>query len=144
MAAEDAVESTRDALTKEMTDIKKLLSDDKAERENEKKLEAFRKQMDAGFDKLRSEGVMEEGLAKVRETMEKDGIADPELAWLKVQRYNPPAEVADPAGSRSWNFFEQAEQSGEDPVAALMESRGKNDAIVSKLARQALKDVRGR
>ena len=94
--------------------------------------------------KARSSGYTEEGLTELESFMEKNGVADHELAIPAFERLHPPPEPVVSGGSR-WNFFDQAgEGVAGGMLKQLMDSHGDDENALGGLVGVALKDVRGR
>lgn len=90
----------------------------------------------------RDAGYTDDGLQKLEEFMEKNGIADHSIAIPAFEKLNPPPEPV-ATGSSHWNFFDQREQGvGEGAFKALME--GNDEAFLAATIPNALKEVRGR
>ena len=92
--------------------------------------------------KARAAGYTEEGLNELEAFMEKNGVADHELAIPAFERLHPPPEPVVSGGSR-WNFFDQATPNGDAVLKNFMDT-GNDEAFLAAMVPQALKDVRGR
>lgn len=141
----------RQEMTEKLSGIEKMLADDREERRKEKEdrdAAAQRHDLETRWAssraKARDAGYTDEGLQQLEEFMEKNGVADHELAIPAFERLHPPPEPVVSGGSR-WNFFDQNEQ---DPSAGLlkglMDSQGQDENALGGLVGVALKDVRGR
>jgi hypothetical protein len=139
---EEKIEAAVGATKAEIEALKKQLAEDREKREHEAKVGALQKSIEDGIAKLVSEGWMPDGITAVRKLMEDKGIVDPAIAAAYYEKTHPaPAPVA--GGGGPWNFIE-ASAAGDDPDwKKLIETKGENDAIVDKMARDALNDMRG-
>ena len=94
-----------------------------------------------GRVKAREQGYTAEGLTALEEFMEKNGIADHELAIPAFERINPPPEPV-VTGGAGWNWFDRAAEAEEDAAyKALME--GRDDEFLARTIPAALKEGRG-
>ena len=140
--AEAAAAAPVNELTKTVADLRKEIADDKAEREKKIRLDALNGTVEGGMAKLRREGWQDEGLAEVRKIMDEKGILDPEIAAAYYEKQHPPQTPATPSGVGGWNFVENV-QDGEADLKKLLDSKGNNEALADKMAREALTEVRG-
>lgn len=129
-------------LEQTVADLQKQISDDKAEREKEAKLNALNGSVEQGLSKLRRSGWTDEGLAEVRKLMDEKGILDPEIAAAYYEKQHPPQDPATPRGVGGWNFAEQI-QDNEADLKKLLETKGNSDVLADKMAREALNEFRG-
>lgn len=134
-------ESTQ-SVREELAALKKERESDKQERDQATKLDAINKKVDAGFAKLRQQGVTEKGLEGVRKLMDEEGILNPEIAWAHFERLNPPQEPVQQS-TGGWDFLSMP-QEGADDLKKLVETKGENDRLVDKMAFEALREIRGR
>jgi len=139
---EEAARKPVEDLSKTVADLQKQLADDKAEREKTASLDALNGKVEAGLAKLRRAGWTDEGLAEVRKLMDEKGILDPQIAADHYEKQHPPAAPATPSGVGGWNFVENVQDSEAD-LKKLVESKGNNEALADKMAREALQEVRG-
>ncbi len=72
--------------------------------------------------------------------MEKNGVADHEVAIPAFERLHPPPEPVVSGGAR-WNFFDQAAGANDEAMKALM--GGNDEAFLSMALPTALKEGRG-
>lgn len=91
--------------------------------------------------KARAAGYTDEGMTELEAFMEKNGVADHELAIPAFERLHPPPEPVVSGGSR-WDFFGAPTEGGDVSLDALM--KGNDEAFLSQAIPAALKDVRGR
>lgn len=139
---EEAARAPVMALEQTVKDLQKQMADDKAEREKEAKLNTLSTSVEKGRQKLRAEGWTDEGIAAVDKLMEERGILDVEMAAAYYEKQNPPQAPANPRGVGAWNFVEQV-QDNEADLKKLLESKGGNESLSDKMARDALNEFRG-
>lgn len=137
-----AADTTISDLTKKLDDF---ITTQKKEREEA--IEAahkadVEKRMMEGFTRLKQAGVTDDGIEGVKKIMEAEGILNPEIAWAHFEKLHPQPEPVLPNGTSGWNFPQQMSESNDD-IKKLIESRGENSAVLDKMAREALNDVRG-
>lgn len=121
-----------------------FITSQKTEREEQKADEARRaleNRWTTSRGKAREAGYTEEGLTELEAFMEKNGVADHELAIPAFERLHPPPEPVVSGGSR-WNFFDQQAGANDEALKALMS--GNDEGFLSVAVPAALKDVRGR
>lgn len=125
-------------------ELKKQLADEKAARDQEKKLTELSAGIERGLDKLRREQhLTDDGVAAVRKIMEEEGITKPEIAWAHfVQLHPPQALISNSGGPGSWNFMEPPADDQAD-LKKLIESKGESMGVVDKLTRDTLNEIRG-
>jgi len=139
--AEAAAAAPVNELSKTVADLRKEIADDKAEREKKIRLDALSSTVDGGMAKLRRSGWTDEGLDEVRKLMDEKGILDPEIAAAYYEKQHPPQTPATPSGVGGWNFVENV-QDGEADLKKLLDSKGNNEALADKMAREALTEIR--
>lgn len=127
----------------QMEDMKKRLDArdqaDAAAAEKRQEDDAMSRLTD-GFERLRKEGLTEEGEEKVKRLMVDRNIADPEAAFAYFQRKNPPARAETSAYTPShWNYetdampdtaawFKNPDKAEDDAIGqVLMEMRQGQD-----------------
>jgi hypothetical protein len=141
----------RQEVTEKLSGIEKMLADDRAERAKEKEerdasdqRHALETRWSQSRAKARDAGYTDEGLTELEAFMEKNGVADHELAIPAFERLHPPPEPVVSGGSR-WNFFDQQAVNGDAVLKSFMDSGGQNDeAFLGAMIPAALKEVRGR
>ena len=143
----DAMKETSEpveGLKKEIGDLKKQLTDEKAERDKNERLSALAAKVDAGHAKLRSEGWTLDGIKLLDEFREKEGILDPIAAAAYYEKLNGPQVVpATPSsGLGRWDFTDIPEKD-EGYAKKLLETRGESETLVMKEAMKALNEFRG-
>jgi hypothetical protein len=139
---EEAARKPVEELSKTVEELRKQLSDDKAERDKQAKLSELTGSVEAGIGKLRRAGWTDEGITEVRKLMDERGIIDPEIAAAYYEKQHPPQAPATPSGVGGWNFVENV-QDGEADLKKLLDSKGNNEALADKMARDALQEMRG-
>lgn len=128
-------------VTQSVDEMKKMLADERAEREREKAAAALQTKIDAGIAKLRQQGWTEEGIDGVRKLMHEKGLPDPEDAAILFERLHPPAT---PIASGSSSFFDIVNPpDNDDFVKALMTHRGESEGAMAKKTAEILGEMRG-
>lgn len=110
------------------------------EREQNAKLNALKSQHAAGIAELRRTGWTEDGIKAVEKLMDEKGLLDPLDAAAIHEKAHPPSAVASPSGVGGWNFAEGI--AAEDPLKKLLDTKGKNDLVVDKMASDVLNEFR--
>ena len=140
---ERVVEERVGALAKTVTDF---ITESKTQREkdeSERRLDKLATSIDAGIAKLRSEeGLTDEGEKALRELMVKKGETDVFDAWAVFQRHNPPPPPAAPSSGRMFDVISAAKSGDDEFIKGMIESRGDNQALVDKVAWDAINEVR--
>src|ERR1700752_1085485 len=138
----DPLEQRVAPLQTSVEELKKQLAEEKAAREQEKKLSELSAGIERDFDDLRrNHGLLPEGEAAVRKIMEEEGITKPKIAWAHFLREHPPqTPVATGASSGPWDFLERPADDQVD-LKKLIESHGESTPVVDKLAREALAEI---
>ena len=139
--AEAAAAAPVNELSKTVADLRKEIADDKAEREKKIRLDALNGTVEGGLAKLRRAGWTDEGLTEVRKLMDEKGILDPEIAAAYYEKQHPPQTPATPSGVGGWNFVENVQDSEAD-LKKLLDSKGNNEALADRMAREALGEIR--
>lgn len=130
--------------------INDFIAEQKKDREEREATEQ-RRQLEARWSTsqavARDAGYVGEGLTKLEEFMERNGIADHELAIPAFERLNPPPEPVS-TGSQHFNLFgmqqTDSEQEG-DALQKFMASGGQDDeAFLSAVLPIARKETWGR
>lgn len=139
---EKTVAEPLQAALKRVDDLAAEMKKDKEERERADQLSRLNANVEAGFAKLRSDGWQEDGIKKVDELMKEKGILDPIIAAAYIEKSMPKPEPATPSGSGAWNFIDGV-QDGEADLKKMIESKGNNESLADKMARDALNEIRG-
>ena len=138
-AAQEPIEAVR----KEFEDFKNATEKKDSEREKNEKLSALNAKIEEGKSILRREHrYTEDGIKAVEKIMEERGLLDPLDAAAIFEKQHPPQQIATPGGGGAWNFVEQIHD-GEADLKKLIETRGSNEMVADKMAREALSEVRG-
>ena len=127
----------------EMSALRKELAEEKAKSEQDAKLSALQRKIDAGNAQLLSEGWTQDGIKTLTEFREKEGILDPIAAAAYYEKLNG-AQVAPmqpSSGFGAWNFGEVPKDEN-DFVKKLMDSHGQNDLVVENEAMKVIKEFR--
>lgn len=130
------------AALKRVEELEAQIKKDKDERDNAEKLARLNSSVEAGFAKLRADGWQEDGIKKVDELMKEKGILDPVIAAAYIEKSMPKPDPVTPSGTGSWNFIEGV-QDGEADLKKLIDSKGNNEPLADKMARDALSEIRG-
>jgi hypothetical protein len=140
----DPIESGFEELRKANSDLRKQIEDDKSERERNTKLDAIKHQQDADFDALRRDKWTPDGIAKVKEVMEREGILNVRIAADHIEKQMPPAsDPIMPGGHGGWNFADALAGETDADLKRLIESKGENEGLLRKMAGEAINEVRG-
>ena len=139
---EKIVAEPMQAALKRVADLEEQIKKDKEEREQADKLSRLNATVESGFAKLRADGWQEDGIKKVDELMKEKGILDPIIAAAYIEKSMPKADPVTPTGTGSWNFIEGV-QDGEADLKKLIDSKGNNESLADKMARDALNEIRG-
>jgi hypothetical protein len=121
--------------------MQKMLADERAEREAERKQAELRTSWEQGRSKLRAAGYTDEGLEMVEKFMEDKGIADHEVAAAAHERLHPPQQPVRSASS-GFDIFSSNSRSDES-LKALFENPD-NPMAIDALVNDALRSARGR
>ena len=140
--AQEASAGANDTVLKEVEAVKKQIADDKAEREKREKIDSLTGSIEKQKLKFRRAGWFDEDIAAVEKLMEEKGTTDFEMAAALYEKNRPPPQVATPSGVGGWNFAENVADTEVD-LKKLLESKGNNEALADKMAREALQEVRG-
>lgn len=130
-------------LKKTVEELNKKIEDDKTAREQADKLAGLKAKVDAGYAQLRKDGWTDEGIEGVKKLSEEKGILDPLDAAAIFLRDHPPQAPATPSGGTgAWNFVDSVGDNEAD-LKKLLDSKGDNNMLVDKMARDALNEIRG-
>ena len=135
----------------EIDEFKKLLNDERAARAAEREAETQRLAMERAErtvaqqrDRLRAKGWQDEGIAAVEQFATEHGVPNLEIAASHWEKLHPPAELATPNGSGSWNFFDDQQAEGDKKfVEAMINTRGEDEGALNREIHAALAEVRG-
>jgi hypothetical protein len=123
-------------------ELKQMLADQKAEREQEARMAKLNKTWEAGQSKLRTNGYTDEGLAEVEKFMELHGVADHEVAAAAFERMHPPAEPVKAVGGNRFDLFEPDTRSSEEMQKLFADPD--DPMVLNSLINNTLRQVRGR
>lgn len=141
---EEAAKAPVAALETQVSELKKQIDEDKAEREKQAKLNVLTNTVETGMANLRRAGWTDEGLVEVNKLMEERGIIDPEIAAAYYEKQHPPQTPIKPSGVGGWNFGEVPEDSDAYSKALLAsKNAADNEALVMREAGRALDEFRG-
>lgn len=110
------------------------------DREQNDKINALKTLHATGIAKLRGDGWTEDGIKAVETLMEQKGLLDPLDAAAIHEKAHPPQAVAAPSSVGAWNFAEGI--AAEDPLKKLLDTKGKNDLVVDRMASDVLNEFR--
>lgn len=131
-----------EAITKEFKDYVAQQEKDKADEAKQRKMDALNASISTGIAQLKREGWTPDGIKGVEALMEEKGILDPMDAAAIYEKAHPPQVPVTPHGSGAWNFMSQPTE-GQDDLKKLIESRGENEQLLSKMTADAINEVRG-
>ena len=140
----DPLEERFAELTKANSDLRAQIEKDKAEREQSEKLEALKRTWDSEVSSLvREHGYTPEGIKALEKIRDERGIMSANDCSAIWERANPPQNPISPTSAGSgWNFMEPQEGDADD-LKKLIDSKGENNALIDKMAHEALRDARG-
>jgi hypothetical protein len=135
-------------LNSEMSEIKKMLAEEKAAREAEKvereqavRISEFQQGWERQKSRLREAGWRDEGISEVEKFAQERGVPDLEIAASHWEKLHPPPEPVQPNGSGSWGFFDQP--ADDDMfVKKMIDSRGEDESALNQEINAALKEYR--
>ena len=125
-----------------VAELEKKLAEKDAENEKNAKLANLAALQEKGFAELKQSGWQQEGLDGIKKMMEDKGILNPIDAAAIFEKQHPQPQPVTPSGHGAWDFMDNV-QDGEKDLKSLIESRGENNNLIDKMAREALADVRG-
>lgn len=132
------------AIQKSVSDFIAASTSQREKDESERRLDKLENSITAGIAKLRAEeGLTDEGEKALRELMVKKGETDVFDAWAVFQRHNPPPPPAAPSSGRMFDVISAAKSGDDEFIKGMVESRGENQALVDKIAWEAINEVRG-
>jgi hypothetical protein len=126
------------ALEKKIEDEKKAAETEAKTREFLSSWESAKARLRDKYPDLNDKGIEEiENLAKTR------GIPDLEAAGALFRELHPPATPEHPSGPSGFNLFDTPQQDDlKDDMKKLMESGGENQAVLDKMIRDTLGQIR--
>lgn len=141
----DAAKPLQEALNKvdeRISLLDKKLLEDAAAREAAEKVTALKAKWESGRAELRAEGYTEDGIKKIEELMEKEGIANHKAGAAYFDRLNPPEIPVAPQDS-GFDMLTKPFTQGEDEASrkALFENP---DQWAAGEVANTLKDLRKR
>lgn len=131
-----------DPVSKELSELRKEMAEEKANREARERLQALNAQHEAGFSRLRQQGWTDKGIEEVRKIMEEKGILDHDIAAAYHEKLHPPQNLVTPNGSGGWNFMDQVSADTDADLKKLIETKGDSIPLIDKMARDALTEHR--
>lgn len=132
-----------EALRKEFDDFRRATAEEKAKNESDAKLAALQQRIDRGNAKLLDEGWTPDGIKKLDEFREKEGILDPVAAAAYYEKLHgsPVAPMQPSSGTGAWNFMELPKEGG-DFIKSLIDTKGQNDLVVENESKKILQEIR--
>lgn len=140
--AKKPVEDELEKLRQEMAADRKARQEEKEKEEAERKAASFRDSWEKQKRALADQGYTDEGIKKIEEHAEKEGIPNLRAAAADFDRLNPPAAPVQSNGALGFDIFNPPADDAED-MKAMVESRGESDSALNKLIGKALTDIRG-
>lgn len=95
---------------------------------------------------LRADKWTDEGITKIKEFAEKQGILDLTVAAAAFEKLHPPADLITPQSrSGGWDFMQPLPDTDKDAkfVNELIKSKGENEPLLAQRTQDALAEVRG-
>lgn len=142
----DAAKPIQDAMAKldqRFSDFEKRLDEDKAAREEAKKLSELNSRWNKGRAMLSEQGYTTEGIERIEKLMEERGIADHDAGAALFDRLNPPEQPIMPDNSGFGMLTEAFTPSGDANAEADRKLLFDNpDAWLNKSVTETLKDIR--
>lgn len=140
----DAKEPVMEAIGQVNTSIaemRKLIDDDKAAREDEKRMAKLNAQWSAGRVKAAKEGYDGDALKALEDFMQEKGIAEHEIAIPAFERMHPPSAPII-SSSNKFDFFNKPNADSSDQLMKKLWS-GDSDGFLNDSINQTLKEMRG-
>ncbi len=139
---DEAINAPIKAALKRVEDLESKLAAEKAENEKNAKLAQLSQLEQEGLKELRRDGWTEEGIEGVKKLMDEKGILDPLDAAAIFEKHHPAPPPATPSGHGAWGFMDNVNE-GEKDLKALIDTKGENNPLVDRMAREALNEIRG-
>lgn len=135
-----------EAMQKRQEEFEKKILDERAKEEADRHAKDLRSRWMDGRKVLESEGYDAEGVKKIEEYMEKNGIVDHEIGLAAWERKHPRPTPA-PSHSGNIGMFdllnpEKKDDKLDDAMKRLMSSGGEDSGALDSLVTSALADVR--
>lgn len=125
-----------DAIQKRLDDREKAEADEREKRGHA----ALTQKVIDGRKMLADEGYTEDGIKKIEEMMETEGVASYSVAKVYYEKLNPPAQPVTASNRMIDYLVPETRQS--DDMKPLFEGRGQSQAWENQAIRDALADVR--
>lgn len=130
-----------EALRKEMSEFRESLTKSQEDKERQARVNEIAARQERDKARLRrEEHYTDDGIKAVEKIMEEKGLLDVADAVAIFERNNPPPAPATP-GIGQWNFTDSTGDSDKN-ITDLISSRGQNDQIADRMAREALNEFR--
>jgi hypothetical protein len=130
-----------DALRKELASFREENAKERHDREERDRVAALTTRWNTGRDSLRKAGYNEDGIKKIEEIMEQEGIANHDVAQAYFERLNPPPAPVRPAAA-AFNMLDQIHGAPEDVFKDLISSKGQDDNVLQRSINKVLSDTR--
>jgi hypothetical protein len=125
-------------LTEKVDGITKTLED----RDRQARINEIAAKQASDKAQLRKDGYTDEGLAAIEKIMTDKGLLDVMDAQAIFERNNPAPPPVTP-GIGGWGFLDSTAEAADKNIADLIASRGQNDQIADRIARDTLNEIRG-
>lgn len=139
---DEALRAPIEDVRKEFRDYVAKTETEKAEAAKEAKLGNLKRIHADGIAELRRQRYTDDGIKAVEALMDEKGILDPLDAAAIFEKMHPPQAPMTPGGTGAWNFTEMPTE-GADDLKKLIDTKGNNDLIVDRMAREAIAEARG-
>lgn len=135
-----------EAMQKRQEEFEKKILEERAKEETDRRTKELQTRWIEGRKVLESEGYDAEGVKKIEEYMEKNGIVDHEIGLAAWERKHPRPTPA-PSHSGNIGMFdllnpEKKDDKLDDAMKRLMSSGGEDSGALDSLVTSALADVR--
>ncbi len=134
-----------EALRKDFADFKKGQEEERAKEQEERSKRLLTEKWEAGRKWMLDQGFTPEGIEKIeKELMAPKGLIDHEDAAKIWNADHPAPPPATPGGFGAWNFLDPppTEDKSQDSIKALVGSKGENELVADRMARDALNEFR--
>lgn len=135
--------SAVEEMRKDLAAFRKEENDRREKEDADRKTAQLQTSVSAGLAKLRSRGWTDDGIKAVEKIMEDEGILNPEIAANHYEKLHPPPQPATPSGTGSYGFMDMPADDSMADYKKLIEHKGNDDSLVSKMANDVLNEVRG-
>jgi hypothetical protein len=140
-----AITEPVEALRKDFADFRKGIEDERAKEQEERTKGVLNAKWEAGRAWMLQNGFTEEGVKKIEEeVMAPNGITDHKIAAAYWEKEHPTPPPTTPVGGfGAWNFLDpQPEDKSNENIKNLIGSKGDNELVSDRMAREALNEFR--